>query len=44
MTMTVDTSLFGEVKGRSLWVDARRRLLKNRAAMASIIRFSLSVS
>ena len=35
MTMTVDTS-FEEVKGRSLWVDARRRLLKNRAAMASI--------
>jgi oligopeptide transport system permease protein len=33
--MTVDTS-FDEVKGRSLWVDARRRLLKNRAAMASI--------
>ena len=25
------------VKGRSLWVDARRRLLRNRAAMASII-------
>ncbi len=33
--MTVDTA-YGEVKGRSLWVDARRRLLKNRAAMASI--------
>jgi oligopeptide transport system permease protein len=26
-----------EMKGRSLWVDARRRLLKNRAAMAGII-------
>jgi oligopeptide transport system permease protein len=25
------------VKGRSLWVDARRRLLKNRAAVASLI-------
>jgi oligopeptide transport system permease protein len=25
------------VKGRSLWVDARRRLFRNRAAMASII-------
>jgi oligopeptide transport system permease protein len=25
------------VKGRSLWVDARRRLLRNRAAMAGII-------
>jgi oligopeptide transport system permease protein len=30
-----------EVKGRSLWVDARRRLLRNRAAMASIIILSL---
>src|SRR5258708_250150 len=26
-----------EVKGRSLWVDARRRLVRNRAAMAGII-------
>jgi oligopeptide transport system permease protein len=26
-----------EVKGRSLWVDARRRLLRNRAAMAGIV-------
>lgn len=26
-----------ELKGRSLWVDARRRLLRNRAAMAGII-------
>src|SRR5438445_13778169 len=26
-----------EVKGRSLWADARRRMLKNRAAMASIV-------
>ena len=30
-----------EVKGRSLWVDARRRLLRNRAAMASIIILGL---
>src|SRR6186713_1800146 len=30
-----------EVKGRSLWVDARRRLLRNRAAMASIILLAL---
>ncbi|MEO8300794.1 MAG: ABC transporter permease subunit [Rhizomicrobium sp.] len=30
-----------EVKGRSLWVDARRRLLRNRAAMASIIILSV---
>jgi oligopeptide transport system permease protein len=26
-----------DVKGRSLWVDARRRLLRNRAAMVSIV-------
>ncbi|HUJ02430.1 MAG TPA: hypothetical protein VLW75_02245, partial [Rhizomicrobium sp.] len=26
-----------EVKGRSLWVDARRRMLRNRAAMVSIV-------
>ncbi|HMH65911.1 MAG TPA: hypothetical protein VK515_10005, partial [Rhizomicrobium sp.] len=30
-----------EVKGRSLWVDARRRLLKNRAAVASIVILAL---
>jgi oligopeptide transport system permease protein len=30
-----------EVKGRSLWVDARRRLLRNRAAMASLIILGL---
>ncbi len=29
------------VKGRSLWVDARRRLLRNRAAVASIIVLAL---
>jgi len=29
------------VKGRSLWVDARRRLLRNRAAMASLIILTL---
>jgi len=29
------------VKGRSLWVDARRRLLRNRAAMASLIILAL---
>src|SRR5690349_8974023 len=27
----------GDVKGRSLWVDARRRLFRNRAAMAGLI-------
>jgi len=31
----------GEIKGRSLWVDARRRLLRNRAAMAGIIILAL---
>jgi oligopeptide transport system permease protein len=30
-----------EVQGRSLWVDARRRLFKNRAAMASIVILAL---
>jgi oligopeptide transport system permease protein len=30
-----------EVKGRSLWVDARRRLFKNRAAVAGIIILAL---
>lgn len=32
-----------EVKGRSLWVDARRRLFANRAAMVSIIILSTVV-
>jgi oligopeptide transport system permease protein len=30
-----------DVKGRSLWVDARRRLLRNRAAMAGIVILAL---
>jgi oligopeptide transport system permease protein len=30
-----------EVKGRSLWVDARRRLVQNRAAIASIVILAL---
>ena len=30
-----------DVKGRSLWVDARRRLFKNRAAMASMVILAL---
>ena len=29
-----------EIKGRSLWVDARRRLYRNKAAMASIVILS----
>jgi oligopeptide transport system permease protein len=32
-----------ELKGRSLWVDARARLLRNRAAMASIIILGIIV-
>ena len=31
----------GEIKGRSLWVDARHRLLKNRAAVASMVILAL---
>ena len=30
-----------EIKGRSLWVDARRRLIRNRAALAGIVILSL---
>ena len=36
-----------EVRGRSLWQDARRRLLRNRAAVVSMIvlaRYSLDSS
>ncbi|WP_421703173.1 ABC transporter permease subunit [Aliiroseovarius sp.] len=31
----------GEVKGRSLWADARRRFVANRAAMASVVVLAL---
>jgi oligopeptide transport system permease protein len=31
----------GEIKGRSLWVDARRRLVRNHAALASTIVLGL---
>jgi len=31
----------GEIKGRSLWVDARHRLMRNRAAVASMIVLGL---
>ena len=30
-----------DVQGRSLWVDARRRLVRNRAAMAAITVLTL---
>lgn len=30
-----------DVQGRSLWVDARRRLMRNRAAMASLVILAL---
>ncbi len=33
-----------EVKGRSLWVDARRRLFRNKAAVASMIVLAIIVS
>lgn len=32
------------IRGRSLWVDARRRLFRNRAAMASIVILSVIAS
>ena len=38
MANLVETS---EVKGRSLWADARRRLLRNKAAVASMIILAL---
>jgi oligopeptide transport system permease protein len=31
----------GEIRGRSLWQDARRRLLRNRAAVVSMIVLGL---
>lgn len=34
---TATIALASEVKGRSLWADARRRLLRNRAAVAGMI-------
>ncbi len=37
MTMTTTSSTGAAVKGRSLWDDARDRLLANRAAVASMI-------
>jgi ABC-type dipeptide/oligopeptide/nickel transport system permease subunit len=33
-----------EVQGRSLWVDARRRLFRNRAAMAGIVILGLTAA
>src|SRR5712671_5836843 len=37
MIATGQTLNVADVRGRSLWVDARRRLFRNRAAMAGII-------
>lgn len=37
MTDAAMASRRGEVKGRSLWADARRRFLRNRAAVAGLI-------
>ncbi len=31
----------GEIRGRSLWVDARRRMVRNRAAMVSLVTLSI---
>ena len=35
------TGAAGEIQGRSLWADARRRLLANRAAMTSLVILAL---
>ena len=44
MTVTNLTLEAGrEVKGRSLWVDARNRFVRNKAALAGLIVFSLIV-
>ncbi|HNB25986.1 MAG TPA: peptide ABC transporter permease, partial [Alphaproteobacteria bacterium] len=32
-----------EVQGRSLWADARRRFIRNKAAVASVIVFGIIV-
>src|SRR4051812_41263772 len=42
MTLAVDIA--APIKGRSLWDDARRRLLRNRAAVASMIVLGLLVA
>ncbi len=33
----LETLEMGEVKGRSLWADARRRFLRNKAAVAGLV-------
>ncbi len=40
---TLDASCAGaqDVQGRSLWVDARRRLFRNRAAVSSMVVLAL---
>jgi len=38
-TVTLERAL--DIKGRSLWTDARRRLIQNKAAVASIVLLSL---
>ncbi len=39
--LSINISEFGEIKGRSLWHDARLRFLKNKAAVTSLIILSL---
>jgi oligopeptide transport system permease protein len=43
MTAAAAISASAPVKGRSLWDDARRRLLRNRAAVASMVLLGLLV-
>ena len=33
-----------EIKGRSLWVDARRRLFRNRAALVVALNFLADIA
>ena len=39
----LDEALAQSIQGRSLWADARRRFLKNRAALASLVILGLIV-
>jgi oligopeptide transport system permease protein len=43
MTLAAEPVAVATVKGRSLWDDARRRLLRNRAAVASMVVLGLLV-
>ena len=41
MMTAAPEKIIGEIRGRSLWVDARRRLARNRAAMGGIAILAL---